>query len=356
MTVKDEDAAELPWSAPTQNSMTALRGQSPWHCRILIVDNDDAVRAKLAAFLALAGYDVDTASCAEEALRLHKIEPFQVVLSDWYLPDTDGPALCRKLRGISPQIYVYVLILVAEDLQRRILGGLAAGADDVVFKDGDPEVMLARLNVGRRIMSYLHELRVSSQESHRLALTDALTETHNRRYLMSTLPSEIARSNRYRHPLSILCCDIDMFKRVNDHFGHDAGDDVLREFVVRSRNCLRQPVDWIARSGGEEFVIVMPETDIAGAICVADRIRRAIAGHPIPTCSGPLHVTVSIGATSLETTEEYDHASVIDLLRAADRCLYVSKRLGRDRATALSVTAANSLRLDSFETGMNTPN
>jgi diguanylate cyclase (GGDEF)-like protein len=352
MKLKEQPPAALLWKHP----VTSVRGELPWRCRILIVDEDHGVRAKLATYLALAGYDAHTAARAEEALQLHKVEPFQILISDWRLQNMDGLALCRKLRDGDPDNYVYFMILAAGNSNYDGLKDLAAEADDLLTKDGDPELILARVNVGRRIMRRMLELRVANKERHQLTLTDPLTETHNRRYLLGMLSTEIARSSRYRHPLSVLSCDIDMFKRVNEFFGHDAGDDVLREFVLRSRGCLRQTVDWIARSGGEEFVIVMPETDIAGAVCVAERIRRAIGGNPFPTCSGKLQVTVSIGATSLESSEEYDRASVTDLLRAADRCLYVSKRMGRDRSTALSITAANSLRLDPFDTGAQAPN
>jgi two-component system, cell cycle response regulator len=340
--------------AVTQNVVVVGNGLPPWQCRILILDPDPISRVSLAASISTAGYTVDTAPTLDYALRLHRFEPFDIVLTQCPLPDADVPTICRTFRGRNPESHVYVLTLMEGSIAGDVVGGLVAGADDVLSRLVDREMLMARLGAGRRIMQGFHELRVSSLENQRLALTDSLTETHNRRYLMRTLPSEIARSNRYRHPLSILSCDIDMFKRINDQFGHEAGDDVLREFVIRARGCLRQSIDWVARSGGEEFVIVAPETDIDGAVCVADRVRRAIAGRPMPTCAGALNVTVSIGATSLQTSEEYERTSVIDFLKAADRCLYVSKRLGRDRSTALPITAANSLRLDMFDPGNKT--
>jgi diguanylate cyclase (GGDEF)-like protein len=164
---------------------------------------------------------------------------------------------------------------------------------------------------------------------------------------MEHLPHEIARARRYCHALAILSCDIDLFKRVNDRFGHAAGDDVLRQFVLRSQNCLRESVDWVARSGGEEFVVVMPETGVGGAACVAERLRRAFSGHPVPTCAGQLKITVSVGATALETPDEIERVSISEVLRAADHCLYVSKQLGRDRVTALNASRAVDLSLES---------
>jgi diguanylate cyclase (GGDEF)-like protein len=163
-----------------------------------------------------------------------------------------------------------------------------------------------------------------------------LTGAPNRCFLMRYLPRELERSRRYSHPLALISCDIDYFKRINDSFGQDAGDEVLRALVTRSRTCIRQAIDWIARSGSEEFVFVLPETDLNGASRIAYRLRRVLSGQPISTCAGPLAITVSIGVTALETAQELKSISAAELLRTADRCLYASKRLGGDRATAAS--------------------
>jgi two-component system cell cycle response regulator len=314
----------------------------------LICDDDDSTRARLAAQFTLTGYEVETATCTAEALSVQATAACQIIVAAGRRPAIDGPTLCRRLRDSERHSYVYLVILAASMSAMDTLTGLAAGADDCICKDVSAEELMARINVGRRIMRHENALRAGFQESQRLSITDPLTGTYNRRYLMRYLPFELARSRRYCHPLAVLCCDLDWFKRVNDRFGHEAGDDVLRQFVSRSHNCLRGSIDWIARSGGEEFVIVMPETGLGGAISVADKLRRALAGEPIPTCAGPLIVTVSVGATALETPIELERASVTEVLRAADRCLYLSKRLGRDRVTALPVSRAAALDLDGF--------
>jgi len=327
-------------------SALSTHPQSCWCCRVLIVDHDDGARARLAAQLTLAGYAVETASCTEEAVRVQASAACQIVITAGQTPTIDGPALCRSLRDADTEGYVYFVILGTRIIESTPLAVLAAGADDYIAKDMAPEEILARINVGRRIMHHENTLRAQCEESRRLCVTDALTGSQNRRYLMEYLPFEIARSRRYYHPLAILCCDLDWFKRVNDRFGHEAGDDVLRQFVARSRDCLRQAIDWIARSGGEEFVIVMPETNLEGAVCVADKLRRALSGDPVPTCAGRLSVTVSVGATAVETQIELERTSTIEILRAADRCLYISKRLGRDRVTALAASHAIAMDLD----------
>jgi two-component system cell cycle response regulator len=170
----------------------------------------------------------------------------------------------------------------------------------------------------------------------RMFVTDPLTGTANRCFLIKHLPRELERSRRYNHPLAIISCDIDYFKRINDSFGHDAGDEVLQALVARSRTCIRQAIDWIARSCGEEFVFVLPETSLNGASRIAYRLRKVLSGEPMSTCAGELAITVSIGVTALETAQELKKVSAAELLRTVDRCLYASKRLGGDRATAAS--------------------
>src|SRR3569833_2755813 len=256
-------------------------------CRVLLLIRDDSTRAKLAALASMAGYDVDTAASAAEALRLHRIEPFDIVLADWLLSSTDALDLCRNLREHGRVSgYVYLVIVSSRHSQCDMLVGLASGADDIVFLDGDPDEMFARVAVGRRIMQLERALRKTNERNYRLAMTDGLTQTHNHRYLMTMLPKEIAKARQCCYPLAVLCCDIDRFKLVNDQYGHHAGDEVLRQFAIRSRGCLREPSDWIARSGGEEFVIVMPETDMNGAAIAASRGCRAFHDSSIPAPAG----------------------------------------------------------------------
>jgi two-component system, cell cycle response regulator len=319
-----------------------LKVGSLWQCRVLVVDDDEVIRAQLVVLLRLAGYDVHAAGSGEEALRILKTTPCQIILTDWQMPDMDGLSLCRNVRIKDDEGYVYVLMLTVRNSGRDILVGLAAGADDYIVKGTAPEEILARLEVGRRITQVEHSLRASNQENGRLSVTDPLTGAHNRRYLMRNLPRELERARRYEHPLAILSCDLDRFKRVNDRFGHEAGDETLQAFVIRSASCIREATDWIVRSGGEEFVLVLPETTLDGASCVAKKVREVLAAEPIATSAGPLFVTVSIGVTAVETVDELASISMVELLRAADRCLYVSKNLGRDRVTAASAACAGA--------------
>jgi two-component system cell cycle response regulator len=300
---------------------------SSGQCRVLIVDDDDLVRARLATLLRMSNFEVEVAGSGEDALRILATAPCQIVLTDWQMPDMDGLALCRYVRTACYESYIYVLMLTVRDAKQDVLTGLAAGADDYVLKGTPPEEILARVEIGRRITHVEQSLRTSNRENRRLAITDPLTGAHNLRYLMKNLPKELARCRRYAHPLAVLSCDIDGFKRVNDGFGHQAGDLVLQAFVARSTGCLRKTSDWLARIGGDEFVIVLPETSLAGATSVAKKIRRQIAAQPVPTSGGLVDFMASVGVTAFEAEDVPSGPAAVDeLLHTADRNLYASKR------------------------------
>ncbi len=308
-------------------------------CRVLVVDDDDLVRARLSALLRMSQFDVETAGSGEEALRIMNSVPCQILLTDWQMPDMDGLALCRNIRAGTRENYVYVVMLTVRDSKEDLLTGLAAGADDYVVKGAPIEEILARLEIARRITHVETSLRASNRENRRLAVTDPLTGCNNLRYLMKYLPRELARSRRYAHPMAVLSCDIDGFKQINDRFGHEAGNELLRAFVARSESCLRQETDWLARVGGDEFMIVLPETSVHGANRVAQKLRHTYSQYPVSTHAGPVSFTASVGVTAVEAAHEMEGVSRIEhLLRAADRGLYASKRLGGDRVSAAEVT------------------
>jgi len=300
-----------------------------WQCAVLIVDDDEIVRAQLAAILKSAHYDVKVAASAEEALRILGTSQCQIVLTDWQMPGMDGISLCRKVRREHVKGYVYLMMLTVRASKQDMLTCLAAGADDYIVKGSSNEEILARMEVARRITHLEYSLRLSNRENRRLSVTDPLTTANNRRYLMKYLPRELARAQRYNRPLAILCCDIDGFKQVNDRLGHAAGDYVLQEFVRRATSCLRGRSDWLARSGGDEFVVVMPETDSKGANCAADKLRLVLNQPPLVIRERPLELMISIGVTALETRPQLSSSSVLELLQTADQRLYASKQSRR---------------------------
>jgi two-component system, cell cycle response regulator len=313
-------------------------------CNVLVIESDDSVRERLAALLKKAGYGVFAAGSCEQAQEILGTEHCNIVLTGAQMPGIGGLALCREVRLKDVDQYTYLVLLTERGDKGDILTGFGAGADDCLSRSISDEELLARLEVGRRITRLEHSLRSSNEENRRLAETDSLTGAHNRRFLMKNLPRELERSRRYLHPLSVLSCDLDDFKRINDHFGHEVGDQVLQAFVERVSGCLRMSMDWIARSGGDEFLIVLPETTLSGARRVAEKVCQAVATPNIPTTSGSLSVTVSVGATSLESLQELTETSVIELLRGVDKCLNASKSLGRDRTTCAPIGLSASVQ------------
>ena len=308
-------------------------------CTVLVADDDELVREQLGALLTSAGYSVQLAASGEEALKSFDTEPCRIVISDWMMPDMDGVALCRNIRARQENDYVYMLMLTARHGKRNVVTGLVAGADDYIVKGASSEELLARLNVGRRITSLERSLRAANRENRKIAFTDSLTGVGNRRYLTKHLPREFERSRRYGHCLAVLMCDLDHFKLINDGFGHDAGDEILQAFVDRATLEMRAP-DWMARSGGEEFVVVLPETDLAGAAVVAEKIRHATCSKPISTVAGPLSATVSVGYSAVVNPTDMRRWTPEDLLRTADQQLYAAKHAGRDRCCGSLVKAA----------------
>jgi diguanylate cyclase (GGDEF)-like protein len=298
---------------------------------VLVVDDDELARAHLVSVLTLAGYQVHSAGTGAQALLMLSVRPCQIVVTDWEMPELDGPGLCRALRLRDGDCYTYVLMLTVRDTADDVLAALGAGADEYLVKGAPSEQLLARVEVGGRISRFAHVRPLRPTENRRLTVVDLLTGAYNRLFLRDFLPRELARARRYGHPLAILRCEIDDFEKINDCLGQEAADDVLQALVSRSRAVLRESVDWMARTGGEEFVVVLPETSLAGASRVAQKLRQTLAETAIQTCAGPVSPVLSIGAAALETAAELAGKSAIELLRAGEQCLRVSRNLGLDR-------------------------
>ena len=298
---------------------------------ILLAEDDPVTRMLMTRFLKNAGYEVDAVANGSEALDKMTRRYYPMLVTDWEMPEMDGVALCKAVRNMQMDGYVYALLLTARDSKEHIIAGLEAGADDYLIKPVHEPELIARLNAGRRILNLEHSLRVANQRNRILSITDALTGAYNRRYLMEQLPRELERCRRYAYPLSVLMCDIDRFKQINDARGHAAGDDVLQQFAARAQKAIRTNSDWVARYGGEEFLIVLPETDHAGAMAVAEKIRSLISSTPFATRSGDLKTTASFGVASTGPSGPDISLKVDALIRCADECMYRSKQEGRDR-------------------------
>jgi len=302
--------------------------------RVLIADDDPLMREHLAALASKAGFEVATVAGGREALASMSADFSPIVLSDLGMPDMDGVELCQAIRGASCPGYVYVMLLTAHDAQRELLAGFEAGADDYVSKNVSEAELVARLRTAHRVVAVEQSLRASLEEKRRQAQTDALTGCYNRYYFSKHLARELNRSQRTGECVAVLLFDIDRFKSVNDRYGHAVGDEVLVEFASRLRLALARECDWSARIGGEEFVAVLPGTDLEGARIVAEKIRRGIAEQPFTTQAGKLAITVSIGAAARYGGDAGQKEHADTLVELADRNLYRSKLAGRNRVTA----------------------
>lgn len=312
---------------PCQEELSAAH-PDPWP--VLVVDDHPVTCRLLEAQLRREGYRVLSAANGREALKRLRENFCPLVLTDWMMPEMDGLELCRAIRREQWDSYVYLILLTARDSLDDVLMGLEAGADDYLVKPVHPMELLARMRTGRRILALERTLKEHNREIARLAVTDPLTGVYNRRYLMENLSRELTRARRYHRPLGLILCDLDHFKGINDTFGHGVGDEVLQEFTRRVSGQVRQGVDWLARLGGEEFVLVLPETGLAGSLALARRLRHQVAATPFVTTAGPVPVTASFGVTAVPDGDA-GHLGAEALLAQADAFLYQAKAAGRNR-------------------------
>jgi two-component system, cell cycle response regulator len=321
-----------PGSPPSPNLGTA----SPW--RILLVDDEPTQRLIMARILRRAGYEVDTAGNGREALAKIEAGDFHLMITDWEMPEMDGIALCSAVRASPRESYIYTILLTARDAVEHVVTGLRSGADDYLTKPVIEPELIARLNTGQRIVTLERSLRAVNMENRRLSITDPLTGTYNRRYLMEQLPREIERASRYGRALSVIMCDVDFFKKVNDTHGHLVGDDVLKSFAQALQKASRS-TDWVARYGGEEFVVVLPETPLSSARVAAEHIRAEVAASPLEMSSGgSLPITASFGVSGWQSAVPQG-ATVDSLMARCDEGVYASKAAGRNRVSATTMEA-----------------
>jgi two-component system cell cycle response regulator len=293
---------------------------------ILLVDDRPLSYEHMAAILA-GEHSVDIEADPNAALFRAADGNYDLLIVSLALVDFDGLRLCSQVRSLARTRNTPILAIADADENARLVRGLEIGVNDYLFRPIDKNEILARVRTQIRKKRYTERLRDSVQTSIELAITDALTGLHNRRYMETHIAGLVEQALSRDQPLAVLVLDIDHFKLVNDTHGHDAGDEVLREFALRARKAIRG-IDLACRYGGEEFVVVMPETDLAAATAVAERLRRRIASEPFPIQQGAqgIDVTISIGIAALGGND--DAASVI---KRADQALYRAKRNGRNR-------------------------
>ncbi|HIJ80872.1 MAG TPA: diguanylate cyclase [Desulfuromonadales bacterium] len=309
--------------------------------RILLADDEPVSRSMLERHLTKEGYPFLSVCNGREALEAYQRESFQIVITDWLMPEMDGTALCRAIRSMSSDRYTFLFLLTSRNSPDAIVEGLEAGADDYIVKPLNPAELYVRLKGACRILNLEASLQRSLTEIRELSVRDPLTGAFNRGYLDHQLEHEIQRAYRYRHPLSLVMCDLDHFKKLNDTYGHQTGDEVLKRCVASISSSIRNKIDWVARYGGEEFLIALPETDAAGCSIVAERMRQQIASDPTDSPDTMIRITASFGAVTLDPASDCTRSTVADLIQRADICLYQAKQNGRDRVVAETLSPAD---------------
>jgi diguanylate cyclase (GGDEF)-like protein len=286
-------------------------------CRVLVVDDDVLIRAQLCALLHESDYDVETAVSGEDALRLLRSYPCDIVVTDWQMPIMDGVTLCRQVRSMEQHEHVYMLMLTVKRSPQELLAGFAAGADDYVVKGTSSEELLARLERGRCLANWRATYRSRDDVAGDLSLLDTATGAYNLAYLMQHLPREMARAGRYGRSLAVLNCKIDGTARVNEQFVGAAGDESVGRFVSCATSCIRKG-DWLARTGKSEFMIVLPETDGEGAQCVVRKLSEAFARQESATTKQTIGGAININVIAMDPNGDGDGAAHMQaLLRKA---------------------------------------
>ncbi len=312
-------------------SEPALRAEEEiTDARILLVEDQERSAGRISEAVAMIGR-VDTDQTGSTAIERAVGRDFDLVIISLSLSSVDGLRICSQLRSIEETRHVPILVIVDENNSRELLRGLEIGVNDYLVRPIDRNELVARARTQIRRKRYAEQLRKTAHLNYKMATTDAVTGLYNRHFMTSHLETLLRSSQGGQKPLSLMVMDIDFFKRVNDTYGHAAGDLVLRDFAARIARNIRG-IDLAARFGGEEFVVIMPETDIDFAAVVADRLRIAIESEAfnIGTAGDPQKVTVSIGVACTDTCTDGAAVTMEDLIDKADQALYQAKNTGRN--------------------------
>ncbi len=306
-----------------------IKALSEERARILVVDDDQRSAGRLLEWLSPL-HEPMAVQTPQAALSLLAEKEFDLLVVSLALTDADALRLCSQVRSIDRTRHLPIILLVEPGDEPRLLRALDMGVNDYVMRPIDRNEILARVRTQVKRKRYSDHLRNRLEESIEAAMIDPLTGLHNRRYMESHLATLVADALHTSRSLSVLLADIDHFKRVNDTYGHDVGDAVLKEFSTRFRRNTRG-IDLACRFGGEEFLVIMPDTSMSRAYQVGERLRVAIAADPFQVRPDlGIHLTASVGIATLECPEDTPET----VFRRADNALFAAKRRGRNRVAA----------------------
>jgi diguanylate cyclase (GGDEF)-like protein len=293
---------------------------------ILVVDDSPVYRKLVEQILAAQPFTLLFARNGQEALELYRKHSPCLIITDWMMPDLSGPELCQQIRADRSETYTYLIVMTSSTEKGNVVKALEAGADDYLTKPFDPGEMLARIGVGRRIIDLNRELAVQRLELQEAARTDPLTGLPNRRAIEEWASRQLRGSARHGFPFWVVLGDIDCFKSVNDTFGHDAGDIVLKTFADLLKKNTRAS-DMCARLGGDEFLMVLTHVPGENIEATVNRFREQFAVLSFPFKGKSVSVTASFGVFG---THGKDYQEFATIIRKADQLLYEAKRSGRN--------------------------
>lgn len=289
--------------------------------KILAVDDSDIQLRLLRTVLKSAGHEVVEATNGLVAWEMLLNEHIRLIITDWMMPVLTGPELIRRIRDANWSSYTYIILLTSQDTKDQVVEGLNAGADDYLIKPCDPAELVARLGIAQRILNL--EARLAD-----MARQDLLTGLFNRRALYETLQAALSQSTREMSPLSLILVDLDHFKLVNDQYGHPMGDQVLQR-VAEALRKNKRGYDSVGRWGGEEFLVILPHTNLDQAVVAAERLRASLAATQVSiTEKNSVTLSASLGVTSTQHSKVPLTMEI--LLKQADEALYQAKGNGRN--------------------------
>lgn len=308
--------------------------------KVLIVDDDRFQRKLLHNILMHSGYEVVERDDGATAWELLQRDRFPVVITDWLMPGMSGLELISRIRAANFETYTYIIIVTGLGSKKHVVRGLDAGADDYLIKPVDPEELRARVRIGERILSLEVRLRATLEHLYTLATYDSLTGLLNRRAIYERAQAELDRATREGNSMSLIMLDIDHFKRVNDAHGHLVGDQALRVAAgVLLQN--KRSYDLAGRWGGEEFLLVLPDTTLMDAGVIAERIRKQVEDLRFPLPNGKhMQMTVSLGVSSVSMFDKRPTLGM--LIQTADNALFRAKDMGRNIVCLGSLTKDES--------------
>lgn len=306
-----------------------LRALADERGHILIVDDDVRAASRMGDLLTDTNASVAAAD-PQSAMADIARGDFDCLIVSLNMAGADGLRLCSQTRSSDRSRHLPIIVLAEPGNEARLLRALDMGVNDYIMRPVDSNELVARVRTQVKRKRYSDHLRDRLEESIEAAVIDPLTGLHNRRYMETHLATLVEEARSSRRSLSILVADIDHFKQVNDTYGHDVGDAVLKEFSERFRSNVRS-IDLACRYGGEEFLVIMPDTSMTRAFQIGERLRASIAADAfsLPTRPG-IHLTASVGLATLESADDTPEA----VFRRADSALFEAKRQGRNRVAA----------------------